>query len=42
MDKSTQDILEKIVGYGILALLIIGFGWPVWITLFSLIYILTH
>ena len=27
MDPETQDILEKVIGYGILALLVIGVGW---------------
>ena len=40
MDPETQDILEKVIGYGILALLVIGVGWKLWMTLFSLLYLL--
>ena len=40
MDPDTQDILEKVIGYGILALLVIGVGWKLWMTLFSLLYLL--
>lgn len=27
MNEDVQDILEKVIGYGILALLVIGVGW---------------
>ena len=42
MDPDTQDILEKVIGYGILALLVIGLGWKLWMTLFSLLYLLSN
>ena len=40
MDPETQDILEKVIGYGILALLAIGVGWKLWMTLFSILYLI--
>lgn len=40
MDPDTQDILEKVIGYGILALLVIGVGWKLWMTLFSILYLI--
>ena len=40
MNLETQDILEKVIGYGILALLVIGVGWKLWMTLFSILYLL--
>ena len=40
MDPDTQDILEKVIGYGILALLVIGIGWKLWMTLFSILYLI--
>ena len=40
MDPETQDILEKVIGYGILALLVIGVGWKLWMTLFSILYLI--
>ena len=40
MDPGTQDILEKVIGYGILALLVIGVGWKLWMTLFSILYLI--
>ena len=42
MDPDTQDILEKVIGYGILALLVIGVGWRLWMTLFSLLYLFSN
>ena len=42
MDPETQDILEKVIGYGILALLVIGVGWKLWMTLFSLLYLFSN
>ena len=42
MDPDTQDILEKVIGYGILALLVIGVGWKLWMTLFSLLYLFSN
>lgn len=42
MDLDTQDILEKVIGYGILALLVIGIGWKLWMTLFSILYLLSN
>ena len=40
MDPETQDTLEKVIGYGILALLVIGVGWKLWLTLFSILYLI--
>ena len=40
MAPDTQDILEKVIGYGILALLVIGVGWKLWMTLFSILYLI--
>ena len=40
MNPETQDIWEKVIGYGILALLVIGIGWKLWLTLFSLLYLI--
>lgn len=40
MDPDTQDILEKVIGYCILALLVIGIGWKLWLTLFSILYLI--
>lgn len=42
MNPETQDILEKVIGYGILALLVIGVGWKLWMALFSLLYLLSN
>ena len=40
MNEDVQDILEKVIGYGILALLVIGVGWKLWMTLFSILYLI--
>ena len=40
MNPETQDILEKVIGYGILAMLVIGIGWKLWLILFSLLYLI--
>ena len=40
MNPDTQDNLEMVIGYGILALLVIGVGWKLWLTLFSILYLI--
>ena len=35
-----QDVAEKVIGYGILALLVIGLGWKLWMTAFGILYVI--
>ena len=37
---SMQDTLEKVIGYGILLLLDIGFGWKFFLTAFGIFYVI--
>lgn len=37
---SMQDILEKVIGCGILLLLVIGLGWKFFLTAFGIFYVI--
>ena len=35
-----QDVAEKVIGYGILDLLVIGLGWKLRMTAFGILYVI--
>jgi len=37
---TTQDIVEKVIGYGILLLLVVGLGWKFILTAFGILCVI--